>query len=223
MKHWFSFTGNIIRILASAIGIGARAFVALVGIAGVTAAVANYTMTQGAGTNFGSIVVSTVHYAQMLVCDSVTPSNCGKVQAGNGAATTDVALTVADPNVVASLATLNTTAGNPIVSPQNITPTDCSGTIGTGGTAQNAITAQTTLHGFVIKNIDASSGSGEPLWVSFTGTATANTAASYPLAAPATTSFANGESFTSPIGMGLNHAISIVGATTGHKYSCTWW
>ena len=105
----------------------------------------------------------------------------------------------------------------------NITATDCSSTVTTGGTAQNAFTAQTTLHGFTIKNIDASAGSGEPLWISFTTTAAANTAASYPLAAPTVTTFASGESFTAPPGFGLNHALSVIAATTGHKYSCTWW
>jgi hypothetical protein len=105
----------------------------------------------------------------------------------------------------------------------NQTPTDCSGTITTGGTAQTLIAAQTLLHGFSIKNIDSTTGSGEQLWLSFTGTAAANTAGSYPLAAPAATTFANGESWTSPTGFGMNHAISIIGATTGHKFSCTWW
>lgn len=70
---------KLIKRISSAIGIGARAFVALVGVAGITAAVANYTMTQGAGTNFGSIVVSTVHYAQQLLCDVTTPSQCAAV------------------------------------------------------------------------------------------------------------------------------------------------
>jgi hypothetical protein len=110
------------------------------------------------------------------------------------------------------------------VSPQvNVTATDCSSTITSGGTAQNAFAAQTTLHGFVIKNIDASAGSGEPLWISFTGTAVASTAASYPLAAPTASTFLNGESFTTPNGFGTNHAVSIIAATTGHKFSCTWW
>ena len=107
--------------------------------------------------------------------------------------------------------------------PANVTPTNCSGTITSGGTAQNAFAAQTTLHGFVIKNIDASAGSGEPLWISFTGTATADTAGSYPLAAPTATTFASGESFSAPVGFALNHALSVVAATTGHKWSCTLW
>ena len=105
----------------------------------------------------------------------------------------------------------------------NMTPTDCSGSIATGGTAQNAFTAQTTLHGFIIKNIDASTGGGEPLWISFTRTAAANTAGSYPLGPPATSSFAGGESFATPPGLGTNHALSVISATTGHNFSCTWW
>jgi hypothetical protein len=105
----------------------------------------------------------------------------------------------------------------------NVTPTDCSGTITTGGTAQNAFTAQTTLHGFTIANIDATTGSGEVLNISFTTTAAAATAGSYPLAAPTATTLANLSSFTAPPGFGLNHALSVIAATTGHKYSCTWW
>jgi hypothetical protein len=105
----------------------------------------------------------------------------------------------------------------------NVTPTDCSVTLTTGGTAQNAFTAQTTLHGFTISNIDATSGSGEPVWFSFTGTAVAGAAGSYPLAAPTATTFANPTSYTTPPGFGTNHALSVIAATTSHKISCTWW
>lgn len=83
---------RVLRRISSILGIGARAFVALIGIAGITVAVANYTMTQGSGTSFGSIVVSTVHYAQMLLCDPTTPSQCGKVDT-NGQQIIDVATT----------------------------------------------------------------------------------------------------------------------------------
>ena len=113
--------------------------------------------------------------------------------------------------------------GVPIVSPVNVTPNACSGTITSGGAAQNAIAAQTTLHGFTIANIDASAGSGEPLWISFTTTAAASGTDSYPLAAPTATTFAGLNSFTTPFGFGTNHAVSIIGTTTGHKFSCTWW
>jgi hypothetical protein len=116
-------------------------------------------------------------------------------------------------------------AGNaqPAAATNNITPTACSGTITTGGTAQNAITAQTTLHGFTIANIDPSAGSGEPLWISFTTTAAASGTDSWPLPAPTATTFAAVGSYTTPPGFGSNHAVSIIAATTGHKFSCVWW
>lgn len=71
--------------IGCAIGAAGRATVALVGICGVVAALANYTMTQGAGTTFGSIVVSTVHYAQQLLCDPTTPSQCQAVNSSGQA------------------------------------------------------------------------------------------------------------------------------------------
>lgn len=126
-------------------------------------------------------------------------------------------------SIIALLKALTNVANAPAQLAVNVTPTDCSGTITTGGTAQAAIAAQTTLHGFTIANIDASAGSGEPLNISFTGTAAANTAGSYPLAAPTATTFAGLTSFTAPPGFGTNHAVSIIGTTTGHKFSCTWW
>lgn len=70
-----------LKAVLKGLGVVGRATIALVGVAGVTAAIANYTMTQGAGTTFGSIVVSTVHYAQMLICDPTTPAQCGAVNA----------------------------------------------------------------------------------------------------------------------------------------------
>jgi hypothetical protein len=105
----------------------------------------------------------------------------------------------------------------------NVTATNCSGTITTGGTAQNAFTAQTTLHGFTIANIDATTNSGEVLWMSFTTTAAPATTASYPLPSPAATTYTGMGSYTTPPGYGANHAVSIIAATTGHQYSCTWW
>ncbi len=101
----------------------------------------------------------------------------------------------------------------------NVTATACSSTITTGGTAQNAFAAQTALHGFTIVNIDTT----EPLWISFTTTAVASGTDSYPLPAATASTFAGAGSFTSPPGFGLNHALSVVAATSAHKYSCTWW
>jgi len=101
----------------------------------------------------------------------------------------------------------------------NITLTDCSGTIAAGGTAQNAFTASASRHGFTISNIDTT----EPLWMSFTTTAAASGTGSYPIAQADATTFANLVSFTSPPGMGINTALSVIAATTSHKYSCTVW
>lgn len=113
----------------------------------------------------------------------------------------------------------NSAVTQPVQGQANVTPTDCSGTITSGATAQNAFTAQTTLHGFTIVNIDTSA--AEVMWISFTTTAAANTAQSYMLN-PASATAAGG-SFSSPLGFGLNHALSVIAATTGHKFSCTWW
>ena len=60
--------------------------VAVIAFLGGTLAIANYAVTQGTGTNFGSIVVGgTVHYAQQLLCDPTTPSQCVAVSAGGAA------------------------------------------------------------------------------------------------------------------------------------------
>src|SRR6185436_890666 len=101
----------------------------------------------------------------------------------------------------------------------NVTPTDCSGTITAGGTAQNAHAASSTLRGAILKNIDTS----EVLWFSITGTAAAGALGSYPLAPGAATTFAGAESFATPLGLGYNTALSVVAATTAHKFSCTRW
>ena len=94
MKRFILAFGRIL-------GATGRATIVLVGICGVGAALANYAVTLGSGTNFGSAVVLSVHYAQQLICDYTAPAtNCAKVQAGNAAGTTDVALTVADPNLL---------------------------------------------------------------------------------------------------------------------------
>ena len=101
----------------------------------------------------------------------------------------------------------------------NVTATACSATVVTGNTAVNAFTAQTTLHGFTIANIDTT----EVMWISFTTTAAASGTDSYPIPAATATSFAGFGSFTAPPGFGLNHALSVVAATNGHKFSCTYW
>lgn len=101
----------------------------------------------------------------------------------------------------------------------NVTPSDCSGTIATGGTAQNAVSTSSTRRGVTIANIDTA----EPMWISFTGTAVAGAVASYPLAPAAATTFAELSSYTTPLGFGFNTALSVIAATSTHKFSCTAW
>lgn len=127
-----------------------------------------------------------------------------------------------DDDIKSPLAAGTNVIGGIFGSP-NVTPTDCSIALTTGGSAQNIISAASTVHGFTIANIDTSAGSGEPVWISFTTTAAASTIASYPLAAPTATTFANLSSYTTPLGFGSNHAVSVIAATTGHKISCTQW
>lgn len=98
----------------------------------------------------------------------------------------------------------------------NIGPTDCSGTITTGGTAQNAFAANAGVHGFTIMNL-----STDPMWISFTTTAAIGSVQSYLLGAGSTTTA--GGSYSSPLGFGINTALSVIAATTADKWSCTRW
>ena len=88
MKHVKDF----FRFLGGAIGAAGRATVALIGIAGITIALANnYTMTQGTGTTFASVVISSVNYAAQLICDkTVGTTQCASVDA-NGNLRVDTA------------------------------------------------------------------------------------------------------------------------------------
>ncbi len=56
-------------------------FIAVLTVSLGSAAVwaANYALTQGVGTTFGSVVVGGVNYAQHLLCDLTTPSQCAAV------------------------------------------------------------------------------------------------------------------------------------------------
>lgn len=83
------------RALGRGIGVAGRATVALIGICGVVAAVANYAMTQGSGTIFGSVVVGGIHYAQMFICDLTTPSQCAAVDSSGNVSVKDAAVLAA--------------------------------------------------------------------------------------------------------------------------------
>lgn len=108
-------------------------------------------------------------------------------------------------------------AATPVINQTDIGPGDCSGTITAGGTAQAAFAIASNRHGFMIANLDTT----EALWINFNGTAAASTPGSYPLASGTATTFAGAGSFFSPVG--FNVSLSIVAATTGHKFSCSIW
>lgn len=204
----FIFFGKGLR--NGLMAVGALAF------SGGILALANYTATQGSGTNFGSVVIGGVHFLSNLVCDFATANQCASV---NGSNQLVVNVANANTNGAASIANSSPVTAATV----NVTPTDCSIALTLGGTAQNIIAAGNSLHGFTIANIDTSAGSGEPVWMSFTTTAVASTIASYPLAAPTATTFAGLNSYTTPLGFGTNANVSVVAATTGHKISCTKW
>lgn len=89
---------------------------------------------------------------------------------------------------------------------------DGSSTITAGGTAQDLFASATPTNGFTVHNPDAT----EDLWISLSTTAVANGQACINIAA-------GGGSYTTPDFMRPFHAISIVGATTGHKFTAIKW
>ena len=174
----------------------------------VWVAVAGYALTGGSGTGFTTLTTD-----QSFRVDVAGFTDLRLRVSSTGTGTITVGYNAIPTGIIRGAE----------YGPVNVTPVNCSGTIGTGGTAQIAIAANANLHGFTIANIDAASGSGEPLWYSLTTTALAGAVASYPLSAPTVTSFAGLASFTTPYGFGSNAAVSVVAATTGHKFACTYW
>jgi hypothetical protein len=69
------------------------AYVCLIASLPIYAVAANYSATSGSGLTFGSIVVSAVNYAQQLVCDPTTPSQCAAVSAGGAVKVDNSAVT----------------------------------------------------------------------------------------------------------------------------------
>jgi hypothetical protein len=104
--------------------------------------------------------------------------------------------------------------------PTNVTLNDCSGMIGNGGQAQPMIAAKSTLHAFMLQNIDPTI--LEELCFSWSATSTAA------LNAPMSFCLGPGASgvpapiYTTPLGLGINRSVTIIAATTGHNFSCTW-
>lgn len=84
---------------------------------------------------------------------------------------------------------------------------DRSGAITTGGAAQDAAAANSGRQYLLIQNIDAA----EALWVNLGATAAVATAGSITLAAGASLVFESGPCATG--------RVSVVAATTGHKFT----
>lgn len=103
------------------------------------------------------------------------------------------------------------TVGNVVgVSAGSVLPTGTnrSGAITTGGTAQTLAAANATRIGLEIQNIDAT----EDMWLNEIGGAAAlNTAGSYKIGAG------------SSARVRTNQAVSVIAATTGHKWTATEW
>lgn len=177
-------------------------------------------------------VASALLMSASIVTNQANAQNAAPVTIVGGAASSPTNLPV-----IVDCAPSNSTLCNAIGAPvpagtnligsvsgaPNVTQTDCSIALTTGGTAQNIITASANLHGFRIMNIDTTAGSGEPVWMSFTTTAAASTIASYPLAAPTATTFAGAGSYSAEFASGTNGNVSVIAATSGHKISCTKW
>lgn len=124
MKPMFSLAWSGVRFVGRAVGVAGRATVALIGIAGVVVALANYNMTiPGSGTPFGSLVIGSVHYAQQLICDATTPSQCAAVSSG-GAVSVGVAsgALVAGAGADGAFVTDGTKADTPATLPASATP-----------------------------------------------------------------------------------------------------
>jgi hypothetical protein len=121
-------------------------------IGGGIAALANYTATQGAGTTFGSIVVSTVHYAQMMLCDLTTPSQCAAVSAAGAVKVDGSAVTqTVSGTVTANAGTnLNTstlaTSANQTNATQKSQLVDGSGNVATTQQANGHVAVDTVIN-----------------------------------------------------------------------------
>jgi hypothetical protein len=121
-------------------------------IGGGIAALANYTATQGAGTTFGSVVVSTVHYAQMMLCDLTTPSQCAAVSAAGAVKVDGSAVTqTVSGTVTANAGTnLNTstlaTSANQTNASQKSQLVDGSGNVATTQQANGHVAVDTVIN-----------------------------------------------------------------------------
>jgi hypothetical protein len=103
---------------------------------------------------------------------------------------------------------------------------DCSGVIKVAGVAQNAFSANTTLRGFQVENVN---GTGI-MCFSLTGPAALTSFQSYTQCAagsftlnPNASGLAAPSSYTTPASLSPNTPLSVIADTAGEIYSCQWW
>lgn len=100
---------------------------------------------------------------------------------------------------------------------RNLPVTNCSGTITVGGTSQTLLPFSSTRRGFALMNL-----STDKLGFSFVGAAAIDAIGTFHLT-PATVGPTGnaGGSYVST--SAVNNAVTIVGATTGDKFTCMAW
>lgn len=178
---------------------------------------ANLGTLNGAATAAAQANQLTQETASATVAGTTIDAVCA-TPTSTAACTLDAILKAIANGVTASIPAGTNNIGG-VSGANNVTPTNCGSTVVTGNTAVNAFTNSAGKHGFTIANIDTA----EVMWISFTTVALAGDTQSFPLAPATATTFAGLSSFTSPMGFGLNTSLSVVAATNGHKFSCTWW
>lgn len=135
-------------MIRSLLGSTARIIYALIAVTGISAAIANYTVTQGAGTDFGSRVNSAIHYAQQLICDMNVASvsgNCAAVAPGNTITAAMTAIAVGG-----TVTTIPGTGNQPVTQvgspwPVSLTSTTITGTIAATQSGSWSMTVLNTL------------------------------------------------------------------------------
>jgi len=152
------------------------------------------------------------------ILDATVSGN--QVQVFDSSANTELANLLTEITALAAnLANVTIGGGTQISSVQQTAErsvTDHSGTITAGGTAQVAAAVNNSRQGIYLQNLDTT----EDLWFSLSGTAAVATAGSFSLSPGTGTTVAGGAWQNSNA---LTNAISVIAATTGHKFSLMTW
>lgn len=147
---------RILNGIGRVFGSAGRATIALLGICGIVAALANnYALTQGTGTTFGSLLISGVNYAQQMLCDATTPTQCAAVSSG-GAVKVDASATIqpvsatvlplpTGAGTAANQSTIITNTGNTATSTATTATNTGTTATNTGTTATNVGTTNTNM------------------------------------------------------------------------------